>query len=105
MDVLYSDANKEEAYNPERVVRRQQIAHSVMSSAMLLAMRDVSELAGQLEDASTEELQVSFSWWDCVVLIPGLLTWSQADMKISDPAMDNRRKQLLNTLVLMLKVT
>jgi len=58
LDVLYSDANKKEAYDPELVDRRKRFAHSMKSSSMMLAMRNVSRLAGELESASVEELQV-----------------------------------------------
>jgi chemotaxis protein histidine kinase CheA len=58
LDVLYSHANENEAYDPELVKWRKRTAHTLKTTSMMLAMRDVSELAGQLEAASMEELAV-----------------------------------------------
>jgi len=86
LDTLYSDANNG-AYDREIVVRRKQIAHNMKSSSLMLVMDDVSELAGQLEDASMEELEVPLD-------LPTLLRFefkfgSLVDCTVVDPLIQN----------------
>ena len=57
LELFYGRTN--EQYSPETVKLRKRYAHSMKSSALMLALKDVADIATKLEQQSLEELEVS----------------------------------------------